>query len=383
MRWRLPHEVEEVSTPTRYHAHSSGVLRPGRRAGGTVQGGWPRSGTSTGAQRGCSCGQGHRGRAGREGPPPGHRVPRRAAPEEGCVPPGEDPGWRALAPQTRRLARCARAARTRAPPHHRAPPESSAGLRPRRAPLPLRMSQGGRRGAEGTQRPGAAATPRVAAWRGRGAPRSTPNDKGSRFNAEGPEGRPRAVAPHARHPRLSAGPSPGSGRRGASFTGVSVTAPPAVDTASAPASWAARRGGRPPLTPPSRDFPPSGAAHRLPSDPAVPGCACARRPARLRLRTAGRSSGAPPWPNRTPRYLAPPAGPPPRRPNGSADLERSKPLRTLSAALAPLSLGYAPSPQEAPRLHAMPIIHFFPRATSQQASDWLILGGSAADGRRR
>lgn len=64
-----------------------------------------------------------------------------------------------------------------------------------------------------------------------------------------------------------------------------------------------------------------------------------------------------------------------RCPNGSADLELSKPLRTRSTALnvpAPPFPGRSPFRQGDPHPHATPIIHFFPRPTSQQAFYWLI-----------
>ncbi|XP_045877834.1 WAS/WASL-interacting protein family member 1-like [Meles meles] len=90
---------------------------------------------------------------------------------------------------------------------------------------------------------------------------------------------------------------------------------------------------------------------------------------------------APPAPRQTSRYFTS------RRtthPNCPADLESSKPLRTLSGALnvrAPPSSDHAPFRPGASRPPVLPIIYFFPRATPQQLSDWLILRAGAEEGR--
>lgn len=164
----------------------------------------------------------------------------------------------------------------------------------------------------------------------------------------------------------------------------------------------ARRGLR---TAPPRAFPrtPTGRERRSPPDPGSQarggwetGSPPSPRPgyltsrpldalsgmSRLRLRGGGRTACSP---ARTSLKLAiPHPSRRPAHPNGPADLESSKPLRTRSEGLnvrAPPSHDHAPFRQGGSRRRVLPIIHSFPRATSQQVSDWLIMRANAEEGR--
>lgn len=92
-------------------------------------------------------------------------------------------------------------------------------------------------------------------------------------------------------------------------------------------------------------------------------CACAHAASRR---------AAPPRSRQTSRYLI--------RPRRFVVLTALQTWKVLNPCTLPWS---RPLRKGDFLFHAMPIIHFFPQATSQQATEWLILGVNVAEGRRR
>lgn len=141
-----------------------------------------------------------------------------------------------------------------------------------------------------------------------------------------------------------------------------------------------RRGLRPLPQPGSQALGGWGPCLRTPKAPHLPPFRRPFRPPRLRLRGGGRTACSPT--HAALNLAIPHASRRSAHSNGPADLESSKPLRTRSKALnvrAPPSPDHAPFRQGASRRHVLPIIHFFPRETSQQVSDWLIMGHIAEE----